>query len=99
MAGCHLPCSGNYNLYCGGFDAIYVFETKYNADTYQIYNTNSSNYVGCYKDGGSRVLSGPYYQGFAHNNINMCIMFCSLNGYYYAGLEYGLVKKVLLNRN
>jgi len=54
-----------------------------------VYNTSSSKYKGCYNDGSPRLLSGPSYQGFSKNTINMCIQFCGLNGYHFAGLENG----------
>ena len=58
-----------------------------------VYYTNWSEYKGCYKDGSSRVMSGSSYQSFSTNTINMCIEFCGLNHFYYAGLEYGFVFK------
>jgi len=86
---CEYSCSGNSTKFCGGLNSILVYGNVGSSTT--VYNYSSTSYKGCYKDGSNRVMSGLSYQSFSKNNINMCILFCGLNQYYYAGLENGWV--------
>jgi hypothetical protein len=86
---CDYVCKGDSTKLCGGWLTIFVYDTSYSDSTYTTYNTSSSSYKGCFVDGSPRRMSGPSYKSFSKNNINMCIMYCGLNDYAYAGLEYG----------
>ena len=94
MTNCEYSC--NSSQYCGGWNSIYVFDT-HTITPLTVYNTSSSSYQGCFNDAGKdgRIMAGLSHQDFSKNTINMCTQFFSLNGKFFAGLEYGLILKEL----
>ena len=45
------------------------------------------DYLGCYQDNSTRILSFDPYSSTAMT-IEMCLTYCVTQGYKYAGLEY-----------
>ena len=75
---------------CGDNNQIYMMATNYKSETFNHYTSSSSNYIGCYTNmGGSTVMKGSRYSSFPLNTIDICIKFCSMSGYRYAGVENG----------
>lgn len=85
-ASCNNPCSGNSTQQCGtgGAAAVYqIASTNIKSGDFVI-SSNSSGYVGCYKEGSSRMLPSYSFTSTSMTN-NLCITNCKSLGYAFAG--------------
>ncbi|KIR79550.1 transmembrane receptor [Cryptococcus gattii E566] len=87
---CNNPCSGDSTQQCGTSGAVAVYQisaTNIKSGDFVV-SSNSSGYVGCYKEGSSRLL--PSYS-FTSNSMtnNLCVTNCKSLGYAFAGTENG----------
>jgi len=79
--GCDKPCSGNPDMFCGGFFANTIMETL-------IENKLTFKYMGCFKDSAVRDITFMAYDD-ASNTIDRCVTKCNTEGFLYAALQEG----------
>ncbi|KAK6906807.1 hypothetical protein I203_100794 [Kwoniella mangroviensis CBS 8507] len=88
-ASCNNPCSGNSTQNCGTATTIAAYELANtgikSADF--VVNSNSTGYVGCFREGSTRMLPSYYFSSSSMTN-DLCISNCKALGYAYAGSEY-----------
>ena len=94
-SGCNMPCAGNSSEYCGGPNALNLYQEVNRSPP-----ANSppgglpinTTYLGCYSDDtGHRSLRYTYLNpgGGANLTIENCLNTCRNKGHWYAGVEYG----------
>lgn len=89
LSACATPCTADSSQPCGSTTAIGVYQlsqTSITSGEFPI-SSNSSGYVGCYRDGSTRML--PSYSFSLSTMSNpLCISNCKALGYDLAGTEY-----------
>ncbi|WVQ85831.1 hypothetical protein IAT38_007999 [Cryptococcus sp. DSM 104549] len=89
LAACANPCSGNSAQNCGTSNTIAVYQlsaTGIKSGDF-VASSNSSGYVGCYKEGTTRMLPSYSFTSSVMTN-DLCVSNCKSLGYALAGSEY-----------
>jgi len=74
---CNLPCAGNSNEMCGA------------GWLNSIYFVGVNTYLGCWTDAGTRDLPILAYSGISDATIELCVEYCKIYGYSFAGSQDG----------
>lgn len=82
---CHVACSGDAAMTCGGTNAIEVFRIRKLESP-----DDDDNYVGCYRDSEDNTeMSYLLVEDYAHTTIDVCRTHCERAGFAYFALEFG----------
>ncbi|OWZ63094.1 hypothetical protein AYX15_04854 [Cryptococcus neoformans] len=87
---CNNPCSGDSTQHCGTRSAVAVYDlssTNIKSGDFVI-SSSSSGYVGCYREGSSRLLPSYSFSSSSMTN-DMCITNCKSLDYDFAGTKNG----------
>ncbi|WRT68981.1 uncharacterized protein IL334_005963 [Kwoniella shivajii] len=84
--GCNMLCSGDDTTYCGGSNALQLYQNPSLAQSLTVVNKFSAS--GCIQEVSGRALTGASKTA-SNMTVEICTSFCSAGGFTYAGLEYG----------
>jgi hypothetical protein len=88
ISSCNIPCPGNSSQFCGGANALNVFNTSSIIVT-PPRDADITGWLGCYADQASpRILQGYTYSTGAMTPT-LCRQACSFRGYAFAGTQAG----------
>ncbi|KAL1864253.1 hypothetical protein Daus18300_007850 [Diaporthe australafricana] len=83
-SSCTVPCVGDHKEICGGGDLLSIYKSNFTFQQPMVKYTAQ----GCYGEPqGSRALHRVLSS--AKMTSNKCLVLCSYNSFYYAGLQFG----------
>jgi len=85
-ATCSSHCAGDASTYCGGGNALSLYQNPALAKSNIVVNSYASQ--GCMQEVAGRALTGLSLSQ-ANMTVELCTTACAAGGFTYAGLEYG----------